>query len=59
MVHLINFSLLFLKKKFNKKLDCSYGEDKNFSLLHNRPFENLLIFELRATIETLKQKKAL
>ncbi len=53
------FTFIFeKKKKFNKKLDCSYGEDKNFSLLHNRPFENLLIFELRATIETLKQKKA-
>ena len=53
------FTFIFeKKKKFNKKLDCSYGKDKNFSLLHNRPFENLLIFELRATIETLKQKKA-
>ena len=53
------FTFIFeKKKKINKKLDCSYGKDKNFSLLHNRPFENLLIFELRATIETLKQKKA-
>ena len=53
------FTFIFeKKKKFYKKLDCSYGKDKNFSLLHNRPFENLLIFELRATIETLKQKKA-
>ena len=53
------FTFIFeKKKKFNKKLDCSYGKDKNFSLLHNRPFENLLIFELRATIQTLKQKKA-
>ena len=60
MVHLINFLPLFLKKKkFNKKLDCSYGKDKNFSLLHNKSFENLLIFELKATIETLKQKKNL
>ena len=51
------FTFIFEKKKKKKKLDCSYGKDKNYSLLHNRPLDDLLIFELKATIETLKQKK--
>ena len=45
------------KKKQKKKLDCTYGKDKNYGLLHNKSLDDLLIFELKATIETLKQKK--
>ena len=45
------------KKKLKKNLDCSYGKDRNYRLLHNRSLDDLLIFELKATIETLKQKK--
>ena len=52
------FTFIFEKKKKSKKnLDCSYGKDKNYRLLHNRSLDDLLIFELKATIETLKQKK--
>ncbi len=45
------------QKKPKQKLDCSYGKNKNYHLLHNRSLNELLKFELRATIETLKQKK--
>ncbi len=52
------FTFIFEKqKKSKKKLDCSYGKDKSYRLLHNKSFNNLLFFELKATIETLKQKK--
>jgi len=52
------FTFIFEKqKKIKKKLDCSYGKEKNYRLLHNKSLDNLLIYELKATIETLKQKK--
>ena len=52
------FTFIFEKQKESKKkLNCSYGKDKNYRLLHNKSLGNLLIFELKATIETLKQKK--
>jgi glucose-6-phosphate isomerase len=52
------FTFIFEKQKKSKKnLDCSYGKDKNYHLLHNKSLNNLLICELKSTIETLKQKK--
>ena len=45
------------QKKQKKKLDCSFGKDKKYPLLHNKSLDNLFHFELKATIETLKQKK--
>jgi glucose-6-phosphate isomerase len=52
------FTFIFEKqKKSKKKLDCTYGKDKNYHLLHNKSLNNLLVCELKATIETLKQKK--
>ena len=52
------FTFIFEKQKKSKKnLDCTYGKDKNYHLLHNKSLNNLLICELKSTIETLKQKK--
>ena len=52
------FTFIFEKQKKTKKnLDCSYGKEKNYHLLHNKSLTNLLICELKATIETLKKKK--
>ena len=52
------FTFIFEKQKKTKKnLDCSYGKEKNYHLLHNKSLNNLLICELKATIETLKKKK--
>ena len=52
------FTFIFERQKKSKKnLDCSYGKDKNYHLLHNKSLNNLLICELKSTIETLKQKK--
>jgi len=45
------------QKKIKNKLDCRYGKNKIYPLIHNRSLNDLLKFELRATIETLKQKK--
>ena len=54
------FTFIFEKQKKTKKnLDCSYGKEKNYHLLHNKSLTNLLICELKATIETLKKKKNL
>ena len=51
------FTFIFEKQKKKKNLDCSYGKEKNYHLLHNKSLNNLLICELKATIETLKKKK--
>ena len=52
------FTFIFEKQKKTKRnLDCTYGKDKNYGLLHTKSLDDLLIFELKATIETLKQKK--
>ena len=52
------FSFIFEKqKKLKKTLDCSFGKDKNYHLLHNKSLDDLLVFELKATIETLRHKK--
>ena len=53
------FTFIFEKKKIKKKLDCSYGKDKNFSLLHNRSLDDLLIFELKQQLKLKTKKKPL
>ena len=50
----------FISTKFNHSkhtLDCSFGKNKKYKLLHNKSLEKLLFFEMKATIEILKKKK--
>ena len=51
----------FISTKFNHSkhtLDCSFGKNKKYKLLHNKSLEKLLFFEMKATIEILKKKDA-
>ncbi len=40
-----------------EKLDCTYSINSKFKILHNKSMDDLLNAEMRATVETLKNKK--
>ncbi len=52
------FTIIGKKNSINQQIiDCSYGENNTFHILHNESLENLMNAEIQATITTLKKKK--
>ena len=52
------FTIIGKKKKSKSlELDCSFAKSQMFHPLHGKTLEQLLVAEMKATIETIKNKK--
>ena len=52
------FTIIAKKLRDSKdKLDCTYSIKSKFKILHNKSMDDLLNAEMKATVETLKNKK--